>query len=160
MIGRTTTGKPPPLATAIIYELHVGTFTPEGTFLSAIARLDHLVALGVTHVELMPVAEFAGGHGWGYDGVDLFAPHHAYGPPEHLKKLVDACHRRGLGAILDVVYNHLGPSGNYLAKYAPYFSKRYAPTWGEVMNFDGAESDQVRRFFCDNALVLAARFPF
>jgi len=150
----------PPLGTAIIYELHLGTFTPEGTFLSAMARLDHLAALGVTHVELMPVVEFSGRHGWGYDGVDLFAPHHAYGPPEDLKKLVDACHQRGLGAILDVVYNHLGPSGNYLAKYAPYFSKRYAPAWGEALNYDGAESDEVRRFFCDNALRWLREFHF
>jgi len=152
--------QPPPLASAILYELHLGTFTPEGTFLSAIAKLDHLVALGVTHVELMPVVEFSGDRGWGYDGVDLFAPHHAYGAPSDLKKLVDACHERGLGAILDVVYNHLGPSGNYLAKYAPYFSRRYAPTWGEALNYDGAESDHVRRFFCDNALRWLRDFHF
>jgi maltooligosyltrehalose trehalohydrolase len=149
-----------PLASGIIYELHVGTFTPEGTFLSAIARLDHLVALGVTHVELMPVAEFSGNRGWGYDSVGLFAPHHAYGAPDDLKQLVAACHRRGLGAILDVVYNHLGPSGNYLGKYAPYFSRRYAPTWGEALNFDGPESDQVRRFFCNNALMWLRDFHF
>jgi maltooligosyltrehalose trehalohydrolase len=152
--------QPPSLASAIIYELHLGTFTPEGTFLSAINKLDHLVALGVTHVELMPVVEFAGDHGWGYDGVDLFAPHHVYGPSEDLKQLVDECHVRGLGTVLDVVYNHLGPSGNYLAKYAPYFSKRYAPTWGEALNYDGAESDQVRRFFCDNALMWLREYHF
>jgi maltooligosyltrehalose trehalohydrolase len=152
--------QPPPLTSAIIYELHVGTFTPAGTFVSAIAKLDHLVALGVTHVELMPVAEFSGKHGWGYDGVDLYAPHHVYGTPDELKQLVDACHERGLGAILDVVYNHLGPSGNYLAKYAPYFSKRYAPTWGEALNYDGADCENVRRFFCDNALMWLRDFHF
>jgi maltooligosyltrehalose trehalohydrolase len=152
--------RPPPLGPAIIYELHIGTFTPDGTFISTIAKLDHLVALGVTHVELMPVAEFSGDHGWGYDGVDLFAPHHAYGAPDDLKKLVDACHARGLGVILDVVYNHLGPAGNYLARFAPYFTKRYAPTWGEALNYDGAESNQVRRFFCDNALMWLRDFHF
>ena len=150
----------PPLDSAIIYELHIGTFTPAGTFVSAIEKLDHLVALGVTHVELMPVGEFSGHQGWGYDGVDIYAPHHAYGEPDGLKKLVDACHERGLGAILDVVYNHLGPSGNYLAKFAPYFSGRYAPTWGEALNYDGAESEEVRRFFCDNALMWLREFHF
>jgi maltooligosyltrehalose trehalohydrolase len=149
-----------PLSSAIIYELHIGTFTAAGTFISTIEKLDHLVSLGVTHVELMPVAEFSGDHGWGYDGVDLFAPHHAYGPPDDLKKLVAACHARGLGVILDVVYNHLGPSGNYLAKYAPYFTKRYAPTWGEALNYDGADSENVRRFFCDNALAWLRDFHF
>jgi maltooligosyltrehalose trehalohydrolase len=149
-----------PLASAIIYELHIGTFTPQGTFLSTIEKLDHLVALGVTHVELMPVVEFSGDHGWGYDGVDLFAPHHAYGEPDDLKKLVDACHVRGLGVILDVVYNHLGPSGNYLAKFAPYFTKKFASPWGEGINFDGANSDEVRRFFCDNALMWLRDFHF
>jgi maltooligosyltrehalose trehalohydrolase len=150
----------PPLASAIIYELHLGTFTLGGTFLSAIEKLDHLVALGVTHVELMPVAEFSGDHNWGYDGVDLFAPHHAYGTPDNLKKLVDACHARGLGVVLDVVYNHLGPAGNYLAKFAPYFTKKYAPTWGEALNYDGADSENVRRFFCDNALMWLRDFHF
>ena len=109
----------PPLASAVVYELHVGTFTPEGTFDAAIDRLPHLVELGVTHVELMPVAEFPGDRGWGYDGVDLFAPHHAYGGPDGLKRLVDACHARGLAVILDVVYNHLGPAGNYLGALRP-----------------------------------------
>ncbi|HEY5488772.1 MAG TPA: alpha-amylase family glycosyl hydrolase, partial [Candidatus Limnocylindrales bacterium] len=98
-----------PLASAVIYELHIGTFTDDGTFDAAIARLDHLVSLGVTHVELMPVAEFSGDRGWGYDGVDLYAPHHAYGGPNGLAHLVDAAHQRGLAIILDVVYNHLGP---------------------------------------------------
>ena len=142
----------PPLSEAVIYELHIGTFTPAGTFESAIGKLDHLVQLGVTHVELMPVAEFSGNHGWGYDGVDLFAPHQAYGGPESLKKLVNACHARGLAVLLDVVYNHLGPSGNYLGKFAPYFTDRYHTPWGSAVNFDGPHSDEVRRFFCENAL--------
>lgn len=152
--------RPPSLASAVIYELHLGTFTPAGTFLAAIEKLDHLVALGVTHIELLPVNEFSGNHGWGYDGVDLFAPHHAYGTPDDLKTLVDACHARGLAVILDVVYNHLGPSGNYLARFAPYFTSRHAPTWGEALNFDGAESDEVRRFFCDNALMWLRDYHF
>ena len=149
-----------PLASAVIYELHIGTFTPRGTFLAAIERLDHLVGLGVTHVELMPVVEYSGNHGWGYDGVDLFAPHHAYGSREDLKKLVAACHARGLAVILDVVYNHLGPSGNYVAKYGPYFTKKFASPWGEGINFDGPDSGEVRRFFCDNALMWLRDFHF
>jgi maltooligosyltrehalose trehalohydrolase len=150
----------PPLASAIMYELHLGTFTPQGTFLSAIEKLDYLAALGVTHVELLPVVEFSGNHGWGYDGVDLFAPHHAYGSPDDLKKLVDACHTHGLAVILDVVYNHIGPSGNYLGKFAPYFTKKYASPWGEGINFDDAHSGEVRRFFCDNALMWLRDFHF
>jgi maltooligosyltrehalose trehalohydrolase len=149
-----------PLESAIIYELHIGTFTPRGTFLAAIERLQHLVALGITHVELMPVVECSGGHGWGYDGVDLFAPHHAYGTPDDLKKLVAACHAHGLAVILDVVYNHLGPSGNYLAKFGPYFTKKFASAWGEGINFDGPDSREVRRFFCDNALMWLRDFHF
>ncbi len=143
----------PPQGSAVIYELHVGTFTPEGTFEAAITRLDHLLELGITHVELMPVAEFPGIRGWGYDGVDLWAPHHGYGGPEGLKRLVDACHRRGLAVLLDVVYNHLGPSGNYLSQFGPYFTDRYATPWGQAVNFDGPDSDEVRRFFIDNALM-------
>ena len=149
-----------PLSSAVIYELHIGTFTSQGTFLSAIEKLGHLVALGMTHVELMPVVEFSGNRGWGYDGVDLFAPHHAYGAADDLKKLVNACHERGLGMILDVVYNHLGPSGNYLAKFAPYFTKNFVSAWGEGINFDGPDSDEVRRFFCDNALMWLRDFHF
>jgi maltooligosyltrehalose trehalohydrolase len=145
--------RPPPLGAAVIYELHVGTFTPEGTFDGVCERLDHLLDLGVTHLELMPVAEFFGDRGWGYDGVDLFAPHHAYGGPEGLKRLVDACHRRGLAVLLDVVYNHLGPSGNYLDRFAPYFTDRYRTPWGQAVNLDGPDSDEVRRFILDNALM-------
>ena len=140
------------LPSAVLYELHVGTFTEEGTFEAVIPCLDHLAELGVTAVELLPVAEFPGERGWGYDGVDLFAPHHSYGGPNGLKKLVDACHHRGLGVVLDVVYNHLGPAGNYLSRFGPYFTDRYATPWGDALNFDGADSDEVRRFFVDNAL--------
>jgi maltooligosyltrehalose trehalohydrolase len=142
----------PPLSSAIIYELHLGTFTPPGTFQSAISRLDHLAELGVTHVELMPVGEFPGARGWGYDGVDLFAPHHAYGGSQGLKRLVDACHGKGLAVLLDVVYNHFGPSGNYLPRFGPYLTSRYSTPWGSAVNFDGRGSDEVRRLVCDNAL--------
>jgi maltooligosyltrehalose trehalohydrolase len=145
--------QPPPLASAVLYELHVGTFTPAGTFDAVMDRLDHLVNLGVTHVELMPVHEFPGTRGWGYDGVDLYAPHHAYGGPAGLKRLVDACHARGLAVLLDVVYNHLGPAGNYLGRFAPYFTDRYQTPWGQAINCDGPDSDEVRRFLCDNALM-------
>ena len=145
--------QPGPLASAVLYELHVGTFTPAGTFEAAIERLDHLVALGVTHVELMPVPEFPGSRGWGYDGVDLYAPHHAYGGPEGLKRLVNACHAKGLAVLLDVVYNHLGPAGNYLEHFGPYFTARHQTPWGPAVNLDGPGSDEVRRFFCDNALM-------
>jgi maltooligosyltrehalose trehalohydrolase len=143
---------PRPLSHAVIYELHVGTFSAAGTFVGAIEHLDHLVELGVTHLELMPVVEFPGRRGWGYDGVDLFAPHHEYGTPDDLKALVDACHARGLAVLLDVVYNHLGPDGNYLGHFGPYFTNEYATPWGAAMNLDGWGSDEVRRFFCDNAL--------
>ncbi len=145
--------QPPPVSSAVFYELHVGTYTPEGTFAAILEKLDHLKDLGITHVELMPVAHFPGSRGWGYDGVDLYAPHHAYGGPEGLKTLVDACHQRGLAVMLDVVYNHLGPLGNYLSQYGPYFSQKYKTPWGEAVNFDGPESDEVRRFFIDNALM-------
>jgi maltooligosyltrehalose trehalohydrolase len=145
--------RPGPLAGAILYELHIGTFGPSPTFKGAVDRLDHLVALGVTAIELMPVAEFPGDRGWGYDGVFLYAPHHAYGGPEGLKRLVDEAHQRGLAVVMDAVYNHLGPAGNYLGEYGPYFTDRYATPWGQAVNFDGPESDEVRRFFIDNALM-------
>jgi len=136
----------------VIYELHVGTFSPEGTFAGVAARLPHLRELGITAVELMPVAAFPGDRNWGYDGVYLYAPHAAYGGPDGLKRLCDACHAQGLALILDVVYNHLGPEGNYLGDYGPYFTNRYRTPWGDALNFDGADSDEVRRFFVDNAL--------
>lgn len=152
--------QPPPLSSAVIYELHIGTFTPTGTFEAAIEKLDHLAQLGVTHVELMPVNEFPGTRGWGYDGASLFAPYHVYGGPGGLKRLVNACHARGLAVLLDVVYNHLGPSGNFLPKFAPCFSERYASAWGRGLNFDGAGSDEVRRLFCDNALMWLRDYHF
>ena len=139
------------LAEHVIYELHVGTFSEEGTFAGAIRELDALVGLGVTAVEVMPVAQFAGTRNWGYDGVYPYAVHTAYGGPDGLKRLVDACHRRGLAVILDVVYNHLGPEGNYLAAFGPYFTARYRTPWGDAINFDGPDSDGVRRFVIDNA---------
>lgn len=142
-----------PLNDAVLYELHIGTFTPEGTFAAAIERLDDLVELGINAVEIMPVAEFAGTRGWGYDGVDLFAVHHAYGAPAGLKAFVDACHARGLAVVMDVVYNHLGPEGNYLAEFGPYFTDRYATPWGPAINYDGPGSDEVRAFVIDNALM-------
>src|SRR5205085_1672547 len=144
---------PPPLPSWVVYELHVGTFSTEGTFDGVVDRLDHLVDVGVTAVELMPVGEFPGSRGWGYDGVDLYAPHHAYGGPDGLKRLVDACHRRGLAVVLDVVYNHLGPAGNYLGAYGPYFTDRYRTPWGDAVNLDGPGSDEVRAFFVENALM-------
>jgi maltooligosyltrehalose trehalohydrolase len=151
---------PVPLDEAVIYELHIGTFSPEGTFVGAAERLDHLVALGVTHVELLPVAAFAGRHGWGYDGVDLYAPHPAYGTPAELQAFVDACHRHGLAVLLDVVYNHLGPEGNYLSRFGPYFTDRYRTPWGDAINVDGPGSDEVRRFLIDNAARWLRDFRF
>ena len=141
----------PPLCAALIYELHVGTFTRDGTLSAAIKRLDHLVELGVTHVELMPLATFPGRWGWGYDGVALFATHPAYGAPDDLKRFVAACHHRGLAVLIDVVYNHLGPDGNHLAEFGPYFTTRYQTPWGSAINLDGPGSDEVRQFFIDNA---------
>lgn len=142
-----------PLSSATIYELHIGTFTAEGTFRSTIERLDYLADLGITHVELMPVNEFSGRWGWGYDGVDLYAPHHNYGEPDDLKALVNACHARGLAVLLDVVYNHFGPAGNYLDQFAPYFTDAYNTPWGPAVNLDHAGSYEARRFFTDNALM-------
>jgi maltooligosyltrehalose trehalohydrolase len=150
----------PALDSAIVYEMHVGTFTTAGTFDAAIDRLNHLTDLGVTHVELMPVAEFSGDRGWGYDGVDICAPHHSYGGPEGLKRLVDACHARGLAVLIDVVYNHFGPCGNYLPRFGPYQTHHYATPWGDAVNFDARGSDEVRRFFCDNALMWVREYHF
>ena len=152
--------KQPPIESAILYELHVGTFTPEGTFKALLNKLDYLMDLGVTHLEFMPIAEFSGNWGWGYDGASLFAPHHAYGTPEELKRLIDTCHQKGLALILDVVYNHLGPVGNYLSRFGPYFTSRYATPWGDAINMDGAASDPVRRFFIDNALMWLKDYHF
>ncbi len=137
---------------AVLYECHVGTFSAEGTFDGVIGHLDHLAGLGVGAIELMPVVEFSGDRGWGYDGVDLFAPHHAYGGPDGLKRLIDAAHVRGIAVVIDVVYNHLGPAGNYLPEFGPYFSSGHRTNWGDAVNFDGPGSDEVRRFVLDNAL--------
>ncbi len=142
----------------IIYELHVGTFTPEGTFDAIVPRLDYLKELGITAVELMPVAQFPGSRNWGYDGAAPFAAQNSYGGPEGLKRLVDACHLTNLAVVLDVVYNHLGPEGNYLAEFGAYFTDRYSTPWGPAMNFDGPESDEVRRFFIENALYWVSEF--
>jgi maltooligosyltrehalose trehalohydrolase len=143
----------PPLSSALIYELHLGTFTPEGTLKAAESRLDYLKALGVTHVELMPIANFPGKRGWGYDGVDLYAIFNAYGEPGDLKRFVDACHAKGLAVLLDVVYNHLGPVGNYLSKFGPYFTHSHTTPWGDAVNFEEAGATEVRRFMIDNALM-------
>jgi maltooligosyltrehalose trehalohydrolase len=137
----------------LVYELHVGTFTATGTFEAAIDRLDHLVDLGVEFVELLPVAAFPGHHGWGYDGVFLFAVQQSYGGPDRLKQFVDACHARGLGVILDVVYNHLGPDGNVLHTFGPYFTDTFSTPWGQAVNYCGPGSDEVRRYVIDNALM-------
>lgn len=134
----------------VIYELHCGTFTPAGTLDAVIPRLPELVDLGVTAIELMPVAQFSGERNWGYDGVYLFAVHNSYGGPHALQRLVNACHQSGLAVILDVVYNHLGPEGNYLERFGPYFTDRYRTPWGPALNYDGPGSDAVRHFICDN----------
>ena len=150
-----------PWAEAVIYELHVGTFTPQGTFGAALEKLDHLAGLGVTAIELMPVADFPGRRNWGYDGVLPFAPDASYGRPEDLKALVDAAHARGLMVLLDVVYNHFGPEGNYLHRYAPqFFSERHRTPWGAAINFDGAGSRTVRDFFIHNALYWLEEYHF
>jgi len=136
----------------VLYELHVGTFTAEGTFDAAAGRLDHLVALGVDTVELMPVCPFPGERGWGYDGVSLWAVHEPYGGPDGLKRFVDAAHRLGLNVVLDVVHNHLGPSGNYLPRFGPYFTDRHQTPWGSAVNLDAPGSDEVRAYLVDSAL--------
>jgi maltooligosyltrehalose trehalohydrolase len=142
----------------VFYEIHVGTFTPAGTFEAVIPHLARLVDLGITALELMPVAEFPGSRNWGYDGVHLFAPHSTYGGPRGLRRLVDACHARGLSVFLDVVYNHLGPEGNYLAEYGPYFTDRYTTPWGPAVNFDGPGSEGVRRHVTENGRMWVNEF--
>jgi maltooligosyltrehalose trehalohydrolase len=147
-----------PLHNFIIYELHVGTFAEPGTFDAVVAQLDYFIELGVTAIELMPLAQFPGRRNWGYDGVYPFAVQNSYGGPQGFKKLVNACHRRGLAVILDVVYNHLGPEGNYLGDYGPYFTDRYKTPWGPALNFDGPWSDEVRNYFIQNALYWISEF--
>ena len=141
-----------PLPDYIFYELHVGTFTPQATFDGVRSKLPYLRDLGITAIELMPVAQFPGDRNWGYDGVDLFAPHSSYGGPAGLKALVNAAHEIGLAVVLDVVYNHIGPEGNYLACFGPYFTTRYQTPWGPAINYDGPASDGVRSFIIENAL--------
>ncbi len=148
------------LRDAVIYEMHVGTFTPEGTYTAAQGKLAHLLQLGITHIELMPLATFPGARGWGYDGVDLYAPFPAYGTPQQLAAFVRSCHERGLQVLLDVVYNHVGPDGNYLGQYGPYFTDRYKTGWGAAINYDGPHSDHVRRFFIENALMWLRDYGF
>jgi maltooligosyltrehalose trehalohydrolase len=140
------------LSDLIAYELHTGTFTPEGTFEAVIGRLDDLLDLGINTIEIMPIAQFPGERNWGYDGAYPFAVQNSYGGPQGLKRLVNACHQRGLALLLDVVYNHLGPEGNYLARFAPYFNDKYRTPWGSALNFDDAWSDGVRNYFIENAL--------
>ena len=142
----------PPLEQLIIYELHVGTFTESGTFSAIISRLDYLRGLGINAIELMPVAQCPGSRNWGYDGVDLFAPQNTYGGPHGLQELVNVCHQKGFAVILDVVYNHFGPEGNYVGDFGPYFTDRYQTPWGLAVNYDGPESDEVRHFIVSNAL--------
>lgn len=146
------------MADYVIYELHVGTFSGSGTFEGVIDHLPELKRLGVTAIELMPVAEFPGGRNWGYDGVHLYAPQSTYGGPDGLRRLVNAAHAAGLAVVLDCVYNHLGPEGNYLGQFGPYFTDTYRTPWGKAVNFDGPESDEVRRFVIDNALYWITEF--
>ena len=146
------------LADLVFYELHVGTFTPAGTFEAVIPHLPALVELGVTAVEIMPVAEFPGRRNWGYDGVHLYAPQSTYGGPQGLRRLVDACHAHGLSVVLDVVYNHVGPEGNYLGEFGPYFTDRYQTPWGSAINFDGPDGAPVRRHFIENAVAWVREF--
>lgn len=152
--------KQKPLKDSVIYELHIGTFTPAGTYAAAESKLSYLADLGITHVELMPLATFPGGHGWGYDGVYWYAPLPAYGSPESLISLVNACHNNGLAVLLDVVYNHLGPDGNYLNQFGPYLTDRIKTPWGDSLNFDGPHSNEVRRFVIDNALMWLRDYGF
>ena len=141
-----------PFSEFILYEIHTGTFTEKGTFEAIIDKLDYLVATGINAIELMPVAQFPGNRNWGYDGVYYYAVQDSYGGPASLKKLVDACHQKGIAVFLDVVYNHLGPEGNYLEEFAPYFTDHYKTPWGKAINFDGQWSDGVREFFSGNAI--------
>lgn len=157
---RDHTFTPTPLASAVLYELHVGTFTEAGTYAAAADKLTHLADLGVTHVELLPIASFPGKQGWGYDGVSLYAPHPAYGTPEELKDFVAAAHDRGIAVLLDVVYNHLGPDGNYTGGFGPYFTDRYHTPWGSAINVDEHGSNEVRAFFIDNALMWLRDYHF
>jgi maltooligosyltrehalose trehalohydrolase len=149
-----------PLREVVVYEAHVGTFTAEGTYAAMHRRLAYLRDLGVTHLELMPLSTFPGERGWGYDGVFPYAPHPAYGTPEELFALVEACHELGLGVLLDVVYNHFGPAGNYLGHFGPYFTSHWNTPWGDAINFDGPGSDFVRAYVIDNAMMWIRDYGF
>jgi maltooligosyltrehalose trehalohydrolase len=151
---------PTPLSKAIMYEIHIGTFTPEGTFAAAQEKLPYLRDLGITHIELMPVNSFPGKWGWGYDGVALYAPQELYGGPNGLKQFVDACHASGISVLLDVVYNHFGPVGNYTGRYGQYITENHHTPWGGAVNFESAGSTEVRRFFLDNALMWLRDYHF
>ncbi len=144
----------------ILYELHVGTFTTEGTFEAVIPKIDYLIDLGINTIEIMPVSQFPGNRNWGYDGVYPSAAQASYGGPQSLMKLVDACHQKGMAVVLDVVYNHMGPEGNYLNDFGPYFTDKYGTPWGSAINFDDAHSDHVRRFFIDSALMWLKEYHF
>ena len=147
-----------PRSDLVIYELHIGTFTPAGTFDAAIEYFDYLHDLGITALEVMPVAQFPGVRNWGYDGVYPFSVQSSYGGPDGLKRFVNAAHEHGLAVLLDVVYNHLGPEGNYLSQYGPYFTERYTTPWGQAINFDGEGSDAVRRYFVESAIRWVSEF--
>ena len=152
--------RPPALGSGVLYELHVGTFTQSGTLDAAIGRLEYLRELGVTHIQLMPLAAAEGARGWGYDGVALYAPLEAYGGPDAVKRFVNAAHRRGLAALIDVVYNHFGPSGNYTGKFGPYITDHHKTPWGGAVNFEDAGSAEVREFFIENALMWLREYHF
>src|SRR5690606_28707310 len=141
-----------PLEEYVLYELHPGTFTPEGTLDAAAQRIPALRDLGVTVIELMPLAQYPGARNWGYDGVHPFAVQNSYGGPDALKRFVNACHREGLAVCLDVVHNHIGPEGSHLHRFGPYFTGRYATPWGDALNFDGSDSEHVREYFIESAL--------
>ena len=152
--------RPIPLPSAVIYETHVGTFTQGGTLDSAIDRLDYLCELGVTHVQLLPISSFEGGFSWGYDGVAFYAPDESYGGPDAVKRFVNACHAKGLGVILDVVYNHFGPAGNYTQNFGPYYTDKHKTPWGAAINLEEGGSDQVRRYMIDNAIMWLRDYHF
>ena len=152
--------RPIPLPSAVVYEMHIGTFTGEGTLDSAIERLPYLYDLGITHVELLPISSYEGKWSWGYDGVAPYAPDETYGGPDAVKRFVRACHKQGLGVILDVVYNHFGPAGNYTQNFGPYYTARHHTPWGAAINLEEGGSDQVRRYFIDNALMWLRDYHF
>ncbi len=149
-----------PISEMIIYEIHVGTFTKEGTFEAIIEKLDYLKELGINAIEIMPISQFPGNRNWGYDGVYPYAAQAGYGGPAGLKKMIDACHKDGIAVILDAVYNHMGPEGNYLSQFGPYFTEKYKTPWGSALNFDDKHSDHVREFFLQNALMWLDDYHF